>query len=156
MPEMKTLNGYEVVDAKARHDIDLIKPAVIDLYNCTKVTDTYWQFTDNVKNILQRLFNGETFPLVIATNSASQYVPSTISVTSDKIRITLDTKHGYVDGNPPKLLSLYTDTYVFTKAEGYLQITTNTIDVVDSNELQALEERISALENIPIAEEGSY
>ena len=31
MPEMKTLNGYEVVDAKARQDIEVLKNTEVDL-----------------------------------------------------------------------------------------------------------------------------
>lgn len=33
MPEMKTLNGYEVVDAKARADIEALKGKEVDLSN---------------------------------------------------------------------------------------------------------------------------
>jgi hypothetical protein len=31
MPEMKTLNGYEIVDAQAREDIKALKSAEVDL-----------------------------------------------------------------------------------------------------------------------------
>ena len=33
MPEMKTLNGYEIVDAQARRDIESLKTAGIYFFN---------------------------------------------------------------------------------------------------------------------------
>lgn len=216
MPEMKTLNGYEIVDAKARqavanikhptklsefendvgyltqhqdisgkadkghkhtlsdvtdyvapdltpyalksdipsHEglateeyVDSTKLAILDIYNCE--TTAGYMLTDNVKNIVQRLWNGERFPIVVAPYSHLQYVPSSISVTSDKIKITLDTSHGTTGG---KLTQLSTDTYVFTNTNGSikLEVQQSSTDVVDSYEysqqLAALEARVAALE----------
>ena len=39
MPEMKTLNGYEVVDAKAREDIEVLKNAGVDLSEYAKKSE---------------------------------------------------------------------------------------------------------------------
>lgn len=39
MPEMKTLNGYEVVDAKAREDIEVLKNTGVDLSEYAKKSE---------------------------------------------------------------------------------------------------------------------
>jgi hypothetical protein len=129
--------------------VDSTKLAILDIYNCLKISDTSWKLTDNVKSIIQRLFNGERFPLVIAPYSHIQYIPSSVSVTSDEIKIERDTMHGYSSGT---LTALITDTYVFTNTNGRieLQIRTSNLDVTDSYEyskqLAALEARVAALE----------
>lgn len=180
---MKTFNGYEVVDAKARQDIvnihtptkiselendkgyltehqsldgyateqyvDSTKLAILDIYNCSHTGDGTRLLTDNIKNIVRRLWDGERFPIVIAPYSHLQYIPSSISVTSDKIKITLDTSHGYTGGT---LTTLITDTYVFTNTNGSIKLEVQKLstDVVDSGEYQqqlaALEARVAALE----------
>lgn len=179
---MKTFNGYEIVDAKARQDIanihtptkvselendkgyltehqsldgyateqyvDSTKLAILDIYNCTQVSGSYI-LTDNIKNIVRRLWDGERFLIVVAPYSHLQYIPSSISVTSDKIKITLDTSHGYTGGT---LTTLITDTYVFTNTNGIIKLEVQKLstDVVDSGEYQqqlaALEARVAALE----------
>ncbi len=142
-PPETDLTGYAT-----EQYVDSTKLAILDIYNCNEVSGTYI-LTDNVKNILRRLWDGERFPIVIAPYSYLQYIPSNISVTSDKIKITLDTSHGTTGG---KLTQLSTDSYVFTNTNGSinLEVQISRTDVVDSYEysqqLAALEARVAALE----------
>lgn len=133
--------------------------AVIDLCNCTKVSDTFWQLTDNTKNILQRLFNGERFFVVLQTAASLLQVPSNISVTAERVQIKLDTSHMY-SGGTVLLTGLEQEVYTFSDANGKLQVTTSKINITDYSELskdiEALEERVAAIENIATAEGGSY
>ena len=131
--------------------VNSTKLAILDIYNCNKVGES-WQLTDNVKTIIQRLFAGERFPITVAPYSHTQYIPSSISITSNEIKIKLDTSHLYTSVGTLQLTGLQTDTYVFTNTSGYieLQITQFTLDVADAHEysqqLAALEARVAALE----------
>lgn len=143
-PPETDLTGYAT-----EQYVDSTKLAILDIYNCSHTSNSDWILTDNIKNIVQRLWDGERFPIVVAPYSHLQYIPSNISITSDKIKITLDTSHGTSSGN---LTILSTDTYVFTNTNGSIKLEVQQLrtDVVDSNEysqqLAALEARVAALE----------
>lgn len=141
------LTGYAT-----EHYVDSTKLAILDIYNCNKLSESSWQLTDNVENIIQRLFAGERFPITVAPYSHIQYIPSSISITSDEIKIKLDTSHMWTGVDTYQLTGLYTDIYVFTNTNGIieLQITQSKINVADayeySQQLAALEARVAALE----------
>lgn len=146
MPEMKTLGGYEVVDAKAREDIAGLsnnKLYILDIYNCTKLDNNFWQLTDNVKDIIKRLFNGESFPIAIAEYSHFLQIPTRVIVTSDKVEITLAASHGY-SGN--YLVSVNTTTYRFLDVYGRLQVENHIDRITTRDEWNALVARVEALE----------
>lgn len=163
LTEHQSLEGYAteqyVTDAIANIDIpEAAEMAVIDIYNCAKAGDA-WVTTDNIKNIIQRLFAGEKFPVVVAPYSHSLYVPSSISVTSDKVEITLDYSAGVASGTL-ELTSLTITKYTFSSTGGSLTVTYATYNLADSYEysqqLSSLEARVAAIENIATAEGGSY
>ena len=119
MPEMKTLNGYEVVDAKAREQIETLDMncmAVLDITSCNKRSDGTYLPSDSVKAVLQRLYNGEIFPMWLKTykessGNAIYKVPSIVTVTSADIKIKVDQAHLHSSGT---ILRVEQDEYIFT------------------------------------------
>jgi nicotinamidase-related amidase len=133
MPEMKTLNGYEVVDAKAREDIEALKNAEVDLtgyatesyvdealaaipdngvkpvfIDASGALDVSTAIPEEYVPVFQKYISGEDRDVYffIKLNGSTYYQPASISVESNSMTIYLPIDH-HATNNPGQLYKKY-------------------------------------------------